>query len=257
MTRTALVLSAVVALSLAGCDDAQKPKNPFEPPPKKTVEVPKDAEVPKPKGPPELVIDDLSPKVGFTRVLLDKPEGKDKLAKELSNNKEWFEGKEVTLSVIRNAKMATVITFMEALGKVGASKVIVKTETRKEFSGELGFTPQVKAPRPEPCALVGMILDDRSSAIWKVMGGTAMKRAKGLAGPDLSTTAETIERMAKACSGSNMFFVSAAETVEWGLAYDLAASTKTVPDVKLDLLVLLEQTPTAGRKVELRKATAP
>lgn len=254
MIRTALVtLAAFGALSLAGCDDPPKKTNPFDPPPKPTVEVPKDAGTAQPKGPPELAIDELGPKVGFTRVLLDKPEGKDKLLKELGDVKQYIDGKEATLSVIRNAKMATVIAFMEALGKVGASKVIVKTETRKEFKPELAFTPQAKAPTPEPCALVGMILDDRSSAIWKVAGGTAMKRAKGLAGPDLSTTADTIERMAKSCPKSNMFFVSAADTVEWGLAYDLAASTKNIEDVKLDTLVLLEQTPTAGRKLELGK----
>ena len=50
-----------------------------------------------------------------------------------------------------------------------------------------------------------------------------------------------------------MFFVSAGETVEWGLAYDLAASTRSLSDVKFDNLVLLEKTPTAGRKVELTK----
>ena len=98
-----------------------------------------------------------------------------------------------------------------------------------------------------------MILGDRSAAIWKVSGGTAIKRAKGLAGPDLSTTGETIERFAKGCKASNMFFVSADETVEWGRAYDLAASTRGLEGVKFDTMVLLEKTPTAGRKVDLTK----
>ena len=119
--------------------------------------------------------------------------------------------------------------------------------------GELAFPPEAKEPTHEPCAVVGMILEDRSAAIWKFAGGTAIKKAKGLAGPDLSTTGETIERFGKGCKGSNMFFVSAGETVEWGLAYDLAASTRSLSDVKFDNLVLLEKTPTSGRKVELTK----
>lgn len=253
MTRTAVLVLALASLGLGACDDPPPKKNPFEPPPKETVEPPKDAAPPKPAGPPELSIDDLGPKVGFSRVLLDKPEGRDKLREELTANKQHYEGKEATLSVIRKAKLVWVTTLMSELGKIGASKVIVKTETRKEFPGELAFTPQAKAPTPEPCAVVGMILEDRSAAVWKIAGGTAIKRAKGLAGPDLSTTGETIERFAKGCKGSSMFFVSADETVEWGLAYDLAASTRSLEDVKLDTLVLLEKTPTAGRKVELAK----
>jgi hypothetical protein len=253
MTRLALALAALGAFAAAACDDPPPKKNPFEAPPKETVEPPKDAAPPKPVGPPELAIDDLGPKVGFSRVLLDKPEGRDKLAKELAENKSQFEGKEATLSVIRKAKLSWVMTMMSELGKIGATKVIVKTDTRKDYPGELPFTPEAKAPTPEPCAVVGMILEDRSAAIWKVAGGTAIKRAKGLAGPDLSTTGETIERFARGCKGSNMFFVSSGETVEWGLAYDLAASTRTLEDIKFDTFVLLEKIPTAGRKVELSK----
>lgn len=252
MTRSVL-LATVVFAAAVGCDEAKKPKNPFEPPPKQTVEPPKTTEVPKPKGPPELAIDDLGPKVGFTRVLLDKPEGRDRLAKELAENKQHYEGKEASLSVIRKAKMIWVTTMLAELAKVNVTKVLIKTETRKEFPGELGFLPEAKAPKPEPCALVGMVLEDRGTAIWKVAGGTAMKRPKGFAGPDLSTTAETIERLAKACKQSNLFLVSAAEPIEWGLAYDLAASTRTIADVKFESIVLLDKTPIAGRKVELGK----
>ncbi|MBK7579975.1 MAG: biopolymer transporter ExbD [Myxococcales bacterium] len=253
MTRSALSLLALASLGLSACDDPPPKKNPFEPPPKETVEPPKDAALPKPVGPPELGIDDLGPKVGFSRVLLDKPEGRDKLAEELRQVKSHFEGKEATLVVIRKAKLTWVTTMLAELAKIGASKVIVKTETRAEYPGELAFTPEAKAPKPEPCAVVAMILEDRSAAVWKIAGGTAIKRAKGLAGPDLSTTGDTIERFAKGCKGSNMFFVSADASVEWGLAYDLAASTRKLEDVKFETLVLLDKTPTAGRKVELSK----
>lgn len=253
MNRPALALLAFATLGVWACDDPPPKKNPFEAPPKDTVEPPKDAVPPKPSGPPELAIDDLGPKVGFSRVLIDKPDGRERLRNELSPVKQHYAGKEVTLSVVRKTKLAWVQIMLSELGKIGATKVIVKTETRKDFPGELAFTPEATAPAPEPCAVVGMILGDRSAAIWKVSGGTAIKRAKGLAGPDLSTTGETIERFAKGCKASNMFFVSADETVEWGLAYDLAASTRGLEGVKFDTMVLLEKTPTAGRKVDLTK----
>ena len=251
MTRSVLVLALLGSL-FGACDDKEPKKNPFEGPAKTTVEPPKDAAPPAPKGPPELSIDDLGPKIGFTRVLLDKPEGRDRLAKELADTKEYWDGKEASVAIDRKSKMAWVVAFVQELAKVGVSKVVIKTETRKEYPADLAFTPLSKIGAVEPCALAGMILDDRSTAIWKVAGGMAMKRSKGLAGPDLSTTGETIERLQKGCPHSNVFFVSADDSVEWGLCYDLAATTKKI-DVKFDNIVLLEKTPVAGRKVEIGK----
>ena len=98
--RLSIPVLVGVALVAFGCDDKPQ-KNPFDPPPKETKEPPPITEVPKPKGPPELAIDDMGPKVGFTRILLDKPEGKSKLEKELQDNKAAYDGKEATLSIVR------------------------------------------------------------------------------------------------------------------------------------------------------------
>ncbi len=248
---TSVLAACALSLALAGCEDKPQ-KNPFEPPPKETKEPPPLKEPPKPKGPPELAIDEMGPKVGFTRILLDKPEGKSKLEKELEENKSHYEGKETTLSVVRKAKMAWVVTMMQELDKIGAPKVIIKTDTREEYPKEIAFTPQSKVTDAAQCSVVGMVLDDRGTAIWKLSGGTASKRAKGFAGPDLTMTGETIERYAKACSQSSIFFVSAAEGIEWGLAYDLAASTKKLEGKPLSTVVLLTETPIAGRPVKLK-----
>ncbi|MEZ4227214.1 MAG: biopolymer transporter ExbD [Polyangiaceae bacterium] len=242
---------SVAGLVATGCDDSPPPKNPFDPPASATKAPPPVTEVPKPKGPPELSIDDLGPKVGFTRVLLDKPEGREKLARELDDTKEHFDGKEATLSVVRKAKLAHVVAMVSGLEKVGVTKIIIKTETRKEYPAELTFTPQGKLKDLAPCTVVGMVLDDRGTAVWKIAGGTASKRAKGFAGPDLTMTGETIERYAKACKNSTTFLVSAAEGIEWGLAYDLAASTKKLEGASFDTYALLRETPIAGRKVDL------
>ncbi|MCA9592498.1 MAG: biopolymer transporter ExbD [Myxococcales bacterium] len=249
--RLSIPVLVGVALVAFGCDDKPQ-KNPFDPPPKETKEPPPITEVPKPKGPPELAIDDMGPKVGFTRILLDKPEGKSKLEKELQDNKAAYDGKEATLSIVRKAKMSWVVTMVQELADIGATKILIKTDTREEYPKELPFTPQRSVPEAAPCSVVGMVLDDRGTAIWKLSGGTASKRAKGFAGPDLTMTGETIERYAKACKQSSIFFVSAADGIEWGLAYDLAASTQKLEGKPLTSIVLLTETPTAGRPVKLQ-----
>jgi hypothetical protein len=248
--RTSLLRLLGFALLAGACDDPPPKKEPVK---EKETATPTASATAKPSGPPQLAIDELGPKVGYTRVLLERPEGKDKLTEELEAVKNHFEGKDVPLVVVRQAKIPWVVAMIDGLSKIGVKRVLVKTETRKEFPTELGFTPQDQAPEAPACALAGMILEDRGTAIWKISGGTASKRAKGFAGPDLSTTSETIERYAKACKDSHLFFVSAAPVIEWGLAYDLAAAAKKVEGAGLDMPVLLREVPTAGRKVDLKK----
>jgi hypothetical protein len=243
------LLLIVLAAWLGACDDP--PPKASGAPAKATNEPPKVTEPAAPAGPPHLAIDTLGPKVGFTRVLLDKPEGRSQLAQETAAVKSHFDGKEVGMIVDRKAKISWVSAFFEELSKIGVTRIKVKTETRKEYPTELAFTPVARLSTPAPCSLAGMIMEDRSTAIWKLSGGVASKRAKGFAGPDLTMTGDTIERMAKACKESTLFFVSADEVIEWGLAYDLAASAKTVQLAGLDTFVLLPKIPVPGHKVEL------
>lgn len=245
-----IVLAALVGGLAFGCEEAPKP-NPFAPPPKETKEPPPLKEVPKPSGAPDLAIDNLGPKVGFTRVMVDRNDTKDKLAEAMSEHKAHFEGKEVTLRIDRKAKPDWVVLVIDEVTKLGATKVLIKTDTRQEYPKELSFTPQPKLSAVEPCTVVAMVLADRGTAVWKVAGGTASKRTKGFAGPDLAMTAETLERYGKGCKTSKRLLVSGAEGVEWGLVYDLAASSKKLEDVTFDEIVLLHERPVAGRKVEL------
>jgi len=96
-----------------------------------------------------------------------------------------------------------------------------------------------------------MVLEDRGTAVWKLSGGVATKHGKGMAGPDLSMTGDNIERFAKGCKQSSILFVSAGPSVEWGLAYDLAASAKTLTKASFDAFVLLGKTPVPGHPVTL------
>ena len=206
----------------------------------------------KPAGPPDFEIDTLSAKVGFERALLDQRDGHDNLTKLLKPTENFVDGQDVSLLVDRSAKLPWVVTFIDELGKLGAKHVIVKTETRKEYSPSLAFTPELSLKSPPECSTVAMVLEDRGTAVWKLSGGVATKHGKGMAGPDLSMTGDNIERFAKGCKQSTMLFVSAGPTVEWGLAYDLAVSAKTLDKVSFDTFVLLGETPVPGHKVDLR-----
>jgi len=68
----------------------------------------------------------------------------------------------------------------------------------------------------------------------------------------LSMTGDTIERFAKGCKDSSTFFVSVADGIEWGLAFDLAASSRVLEHAKFDTMVLLSEIPTPGQKVVVK-----
>jgi hypothetical protein len=164
----------------------------------------------------------------------------------------FVDGQDVTLLVDRSAKLPWVVAFVDELGKIGAKHVLVKTETRKEFAPSLPFSPELALKSPPECSVVAMVLEDRGTAVWKLSGGVATKHGKGMAGPDLSMTGDNIERFAKGCKQSSLLFVSAGPSVEWGLAYDLAASAKTLQKATFDGFVLLGETPVPGHAVKLR-----
>ena len=246
------MLLAALALSVAAaCDDSPPPKNPFDPPPKDYKEPPPIKEAPKPKGPPQLIIGSDGPKVGWTTVAVGKKDSQAKLRKEIEANKDYFGDQPTSIAVDRKAKLEWVISMIQELARVGSPKITIKTETRDEFPKQLKFTPQSRVKNPAGCSIVTMVLKDRGTAVWTVAGGRAAKRAKGLAGPDLSTTAETLERYIKKCESSHTMFVSAQEGIEWGLAYDLAASAQKAKGANFKVVVVLEQEPVPGREVEL------
>jgi biopolymer transport protein ExbD len=246
-----LVALGSVLFALLGCDDPGPKKNPFDPPKDAPVKPPPVTEVPKPKGPPELSVDNLSPKIGFSRVLLQKPTDREKLKNELLAVRNDFSGKEATVLVDRKADSKWVIAMMEELANIGAQPIVIKTSSRTDFTQQLTMDVQFRAGKVADCSVVTTILADRSTAVWKLSGGTAARRGKGLGGPDLSMTGETIERYGKACKQSNTLFVSGAEGIEWGLIYDLAASTKKIEKVSFERIILLSESPTAGRAVKL------
>ena len=245
--------SLFFALLLAcstGCES--KPQtNPFDGHPDDPKPLPPTSAAPEPEGPPDFEIDTIGAKVGFERTMTDKPEGLAALKAELEKHKQYVQGQDILLRVDRGAKLEWVAAYIKELSAAGAKSIKIKTETREGYPGELPFVPEDQATNAPRCSAVGMILEDRSTAIWKLSGGTASRRQKGMAGPDLSMTGETLERVGRQCKDSKLFFVSAAESVEWGLAYDLAASSQRLEKYRFDKMVLLDEIPTPGQKVEL------
>lgn len=242
----------VTASLLAGCDDPPKKNHSSAPAAEQASPASSVTEAPKPAGPPLLSIDDIGPRIGSERALLEQRDGRAQLTAAFEKQREHFAGKPSTLAVDRKAKLSHVAAVLEELGKLGSKPVTIKTETRKDFSAEIAFIPENAVGNAPACSVVATITEDRGTAVWKLSGGTAGKRRKGMAGPDLTMTGESIVRLAKACSDSRVIFVGGAEDVEWGLVYDLAASTKTYDKAYFDSVVFLGTTPVPGRRVELK-----
>lgn len=256
VTKRATLRSPVIALvalclTALGCEEQPK-KNPFDPPKDAPVPAPPASAIPKVDAAPILEIDTISPKVGSERALFQHPEGRSQLVELLAKEKRWFEGKDVQVLIDRKVKVAWVAMFLDELGKVNPSKITIRTETRKEFNQDQVFTPEAKTKAP-PCSVVGMVTSDYGTAVWKLSGGVAGKRTKGMAGPDLSMTGDTIERFAKGCKESSTFFVQVAEGIDWGLAFDLAASSHVLEHAKFTDNVLLSEIPTPGQKVDVKR----
>ena len=246
------VRTALCCLFLTvGCEDPPK-KAPVVAPVDQPTTPPTTQAPPARRGPPDLAIDTISPKVGYERQNFDYPDGRAKLAQALAAERAAFEGQTVNLIVDRKAKQEWVAAYLAELGKIGVPAVRVKTETRKEFPAELIFTPEQRLAASPSCSPVAMILEDRATAVWKLAGGAAGRRPKGMAGPDLSMTGDSIERVGKACKTGAVLFVAAANTVEWGLVYDLAASTKTL-NVHFEAIGFLGTAPVPGHKVALAR----
>ncbi|HEX4476938.1 MAG TPA: hypothetical protein VH142_17735 [Polyangiaceae bacterium] len=242
-------LVAVAVAVTAACDSKPAP-NPFEEK-KDTVEPPALSAPPKPTGPPEFSVAAEGPKVGWTYIMLDKPDGKQKLAEQIGDNKEYVSGKDVKVTADRQAKLAYVAAMLDALDAGGATSITVATDTRPEFAKTVKFTPRSAGKSAPSCSVVAKVLTERRNAVWSLAGGTAVRSPKGLAGPDMAMTEMDLTNAAHRCKDSDFVFVSADDDVEWGLAYDLAASTQTLEKAKLERVILLEPAPVAGRPVKL------
>lgn len=254
MSRSPLLLvCALAAAGLVACDDPPKPAGGAasattaatpHPTPTPTAR-------PKPTTMPELIVDPDGPYLAGQRVNLTDAAGPDKLSKIVKDLP--INGKAVTLQVDKKAKVSAVAAVVTALGDAGAPRITIKTEGRNDLPKELTVTPESRISSAPGCSIVVSVLKDLSTAVWSFKGAQAKKQRKGLAGPDLSHTGETLEKELAACDSTTSFF-SGDDSVGWESVFNLAG-TVLVSDKKkrLDTFVLLSEDPVAGRAVTLRK----
>jgi hypothetical protein len=202
---------------------------------------------------PELTVDDDGPYLAGTRINLTDPNanGPEKLIKVTKDLP--IEGKPVTLMVTKKAKVAYVAATVAALGDAGAPKVTIKTDGRDDLPKEIVVTPESKLSSPPACSITTMIMKDLSTAIWNLRGGTAKRQRKGLAGPDLSQTGQQLTKDIAGCESTIAFF-SGDDSAGWEAAFNLAGTVLASDEKKkIDTLVLVKETPVAGRPVTLSK----
>jgi len=253
--RWTLSLFALAALAAAGCDDPPKAKGgPAASAITTAAKVADSAQAaPKPKGMPELTVDDDGPYLAGTRINLTDPaaNGPEKLVKVTKDLP--IEGKPVTLLATKKAKVSYVAAVVAALGDAGAPKVTIKTDGRDDLPKQIDVTPEVKLSSLPACSITTMILKDLSTAIWTIKGGTAKRQRKGLAGPDLSQTRDQLTKDIAACESTIAFF-SGDDSAGWEATFNLAGSVLVSDEKKkIDTLVLVKETPVAGRAVTLSK----
>jgi len=251
----ALVLA--LATTAIGCDEGKSSDKPTATasaaPSAAAAKEP--APPPKPKGVPALIVDSLGPYLGITRIDVKVENWREKMATVI---KDFPIKADEPVTVVAEKRAATpyVAALVDELGKAGATKVLLKTDGRDDVPKELMVVPPSKISAPPGCSVTVSVLKDLSTAVWPFKGGLGKRQRKGLAGPDLSNTADTIKKELAGCESSVAFF-SSDDTIGWEMAYNLAGTLKVVDDKsdkkKIDTLVLLAESPVAGRAVVLGK----
>ncbi len=237
---------------LLGCEErkgesAQEQK--AEPPEQPTAEPEEEL------SPPHFVVSEDGISVRGLRVEGDKKSGLFKapdlasLSRALSDEKNFIEDQELRVIVDRKARRGWVGAYFEELGRLGASRLTVVTETREEFPGQVPFLPPGEGSRLPSCTMIGQVTEHNGSALWQLEGGTAKERGPGLGGPDLSMAKEVFAKSYEKCA-SDTFVTDGENPKEWGFIYDMAAAAVSTEGAGVKQALLPVQPQTAGRPVK-------
>jgi hypothetical protein len=249
MTRPHWLISALLLAALVGCEkEAPKVTDTGAPAPSARPSA-RPEPPPAPPHAPVIIIDEQNTTIDG-KTLSGPPSDWPASAASLLSGKPQVAGETVVVNALRDAKAPKVLAIVAALKAAKAKSITVHTETRDKTIGELELTLD---PGTLPdCTAVAMIEKDVAVALWSKGGGGAQRFARGMAGPDLSTSTEALRRRAAGCD-SPAWIVGALDVTQWGLVFDLATRARAGVDggerLRPRETVLLLTAPTPGRKV--------
>lgn len=197
---------------------------------------------------PIIVVDDRSWTIDGTTFTGAPSDWSDRAAALLAE-KPLVRGEAVVVNVMRDTKTPKVAAIVAVLAQAKATRVVVRTPTRDQSTGELSL--ELNHTAASDCSVVAMIEHDGAVAVWSKSGGGAQRFARGMAGPDLTTATEALRKRTAACS-SPLWFLGAADSISWGLTFDLALRAKVTSDaapVRQSETVLVTHALTPGRRV--------
>jgi hypothetical protein len=249
----AMMALAVTALAVA-CDDHSEAKSTA--PAKETPSATPSAAAPPPPPPPSppplptLTASDHGLTVDGQEQPWEKLE--DRVA-PLGARKADVENKDIALVAMRNAPAHRVAQAASLLLAAWHPRTLtIRSPTRDQSQGEVVLTYRGDAHAAD-CSAVAMIEKDSGVAVWAKGGGGAQRFARGMAGPDLTASTEALRKRFASCD-SPVWFVAAADSVTWGLVFDLTQRAKSDADgaapAKPHWAVLLPHAPVAGRPVK-------
>lgn len=199
--------------------------------------------------PPFLSVDEKACHLGGDNVDLSAGDAKARVAAILGT-KPLVAGEMLELQALRDVKFPKMAALVEGARTAKAKGLIVKTSRRDNTIGELEIRFD-HAPFAS-CSAVASIAKDSGINVWPAGGGTADHFTKGMAGPDMTRGVAGAQKVAGACAESYVWAVTADESVQWGLVFDLAIQAmgafdggKSMRATQLD--VLPDAVP--GRKV--------
>ena len=245
----AVAAGLMAAAMTVGCDKEAAKGEASSPPPASAApkaETPPPPEAPRP---PAITIDDHACTVDGTAFSEGVADWSDQAAAMLAK-RPLVAGEAVVVNAMRDAKTPQVGRLVAALATAKAKSVTVRSPMRDQSTGELHVTFQ-RAGMAE-CSAVAMIEHDGAVSVWSKGGAGAQRFARGMAGPDLTLSTEALRKRAASCD-SPVWFVGAADTVTWGLVFDLAMRAKGGAEAGATLrpteAVLLTRTPVPGRRL--------
>jgi hypothetical protein len=246
----------VVAVALLGCDDgaakggAGDAAHPVASSAAPKAETPPAPKVPDPPRAPAITVDDRGCTIDGTAFTGAEATWRDQ-ASTLLAGKPLVAGEAVVVNVMRDTKLPKVEAIVVALTHAKAKSAVVRTPMRDQSTGEL--TLALEHPALPDCSAAAMIEHDGAVAVWSKAGSGAQRFARGMAGPDLTSSTEALRKHAAGCD-SPAWLLGAADGVTWGLAFDLAMRAKGGAEAGGTLrpteAVLMTRAPTPGRRVE-------